>query len=112
MNSMTLEAFYAECARRFGPNALDWKLVCPACKTEQSIADFKAAGISIDTVNRCFGYSCIGRFTHEKGCGWTLGGLLHIHTLEVEMPSGHKRPTFEIATPADTVPPTLEATPS
>jgi hypothetical protein len=104
------DEWLAEAERRFGdpPN---WKFVCPVCKTEQTPQDLIDAGVKKDQINQYIGFSCIGRFTgageHKrgaepgKGCNWTLGGLLHIHTLEVEMDDGARRPVFEFAPEAE-----------
>ncbi len=119
MNTMTQEEFLEEAKRRFGPNVRNWKFVCPACGTVQSVQQLLDAVIESggkkEEVHGYIGYSCIGRFTGQgdagisahskkqpwdKGCNWTLGGLMWIHELEVIMPDGHKRPTFELA-PAD-----------
>ena len=111
MKQMTQDEFYAEAKRRFGPKARDWKFVCPACGTIQSIQQYFDAGLSQEAVHGVVGYSCIGRFTGQgdagisahhrgepwdKGCNWTLGGLLRIHTLEVLI-EGRPRPCFELA---------------
>jgi len=82
---------------RFGEKARDWKFVCPACKTVQSIQDLLRAGVKKEDVDGYMAFSCIGRFTKDKGCDWTLGGLFQIHTLEVELENGHKRAVFEFA---------------
>lgn len=112
MITMTQDEFLAEAQRRFGRNGRDWKFVCPACGTVQSIQQLFDAGLKKETVHQVLGYSCIGRFTGQgdegigaknrgepwtKGCNWTLGGLLHIHALEVVFPDGGRRPTFELA---------------
>ena len=111
MKQMTQDEFYAEAKRRFGPKARDWKFVCPACGTIHSIQQYFDAGLSQEAVHGVVGYSCIGRFTGQgdagisahhrgepwdKGCNWTLGGLLRIHTLEVLI-EGRPRPCFELA---------------
>lgn len=116
MKTMTHAEFLEEAKRRFGPNAADWKFKCPACGTIQSVRQLHdavvAAGGKKDDVHGYIAFSCIGRFTKQgdagitakyqgkawdKGCNWTLGGLLHIHELEVVMPEGRNRPTFELA---------------
>lgn len=114
---MTHADFVAELRRRFGDNPLNWRFVCPACGTVQGAPDFYAAGFERGKgeVNKYLGFSCIGRFTRQgdagiaaknrgekwdKGCNWTLGGLLQIHELEVEF-EGKKVPHFAIA-PAPT----------
>ena len=97
MKTMTQAEFVAECTRRFGPDPINWKVVCPKCGTIQCGLDFKEAGLTAEQANRYIAFSCIGRYTTAKGCDWTLGGLLHIHKLEVVMNDGHIRPTFDIA---------------
>jgi len=113
---MTHEAFLEEAKRRFGPNARRWKFVCPACGTVHSVQQLidavLANGGHLENVQRLAGSICIGRLTGkgdqgihaknrgetwDKGCNWTLGGLLRIHTLEVIYPDGTVLPTFELA---------------
>lgn len=115
MKTLTQEQFVTEAKRRFGPDYLNWKFVCPACGTVQSIRQLKDAVVSSGgtpaDVEGYIGFSCIGRFTKQgdagisahhkgqswnKGCNWTLGGLFTIHTMEVEI-EGRKRPCFEFA---------------
>ena len=115
MRTITQDEFLAECKQRFGPRARDWKFVCPACGTVQSVEQLAdaviASGGTKDDVHGYIAFSCIGRFTKQgdagisaknkgkpwdKGCNWTLGGLLRIHTLEVLI-DGKARPTFELA---------------
>lgn len=111
MKTLSQVDFLAECAKRFGPKPRQWKFVCPACGTVQSIQQLFDAGLSQDEVHGAMAFSCIGRFTGQddagiaakqrgekwdKGCNWTLGGLFQIHTLEVDI-GGCKRPAFEIA---------------
>jgi hypothetical protein len=116
MKTMTQDEFLAEAKRRFGDKVTEWKFVCPACGTVQSVQQLLDAVIKSggkkDDVHGYIGFSCIGRFTGmsdegiasknkgekwDKGCNWTLGGLLTIHSLEVIVDGGVKRPTFELA---------------
>lgn len=90
-----------------------WAVRCPICGTVQSIRDLIDAGAGHDytAVRGFFGFSCIGRWTgagqHRRGwppgrgCSWTLGGTLPIHTYEVILPSGEVHPLFEPVTAAD-----------
>ena len=113
---MTQNEFLAEAKRRFGDSPRGWKFVCPMCGTIQSVQQLLdaviAAGGKKDDVHDYIGFSCIGRFTKagdagisahgrgekwDKGCNWTLGGLLQCHTFEVIMEDGKARPTFELA---------------
>lgn len=92
----------------------DIAFVCPACGTVQSMRDFIAAGYNPVDAERKIGFSCIGRVTGQgdagivaknkgqpwdKGCNWTLGGLLQIHRLTVITPDGTSHPSFELASP-------------
>ena len=120
MKTMTQDEFLAEGERRFGKNVREWKFVCPACGTIQSVQQLMdvviASGGTKDDVHGYVGFSCFGRFTGQrdegiaanhrgekwdKGCNWTLGGLFQIHTLAVTMENEtgevYHRPTFELA---------------
>lgn len=88
---------------------------CVACGTVQSPAMLIAAraGKTFDDVETYFGFSCVGRFlrsgpfteqsTPGRGCDWTLGGFLPIHTLEVVTEDGERHPRFEPATAEEAV---------
>ena len=86
-------------------------MVCPMCGTVQSGQDLidSGAGEDLESVNKYLGFSCVGRWTHQKsppktpgtqiGCNWTLGGLFKMHKLEVINPDGNISPRFELAEP-------------
>lgn len=116
MKTMTHEQFLTEAKSRFGADVRQWKFICPMCGTVQSVKQLSDAVIANggknEDVEKYVGFSCIGRFTGQddsgikaksqgkswdKGCNWTLGGLLKCHDLEVVMSDGRKRPTFELA---------------
>lgn len=92
---MKVADYLTELKARFGEEPKNWKVVCPNCNTVQSVQDFYDAGIK--EASDYFGYSCIGRFTKDKGCDWTLGGLFQIHNLELIDEEGKPHPRFEIA---------------
>lgn len=98
---------------------------CPVCGTVQSFADVRDAIAkapperlrayfgpeAVDPLLH-FGFTCVGRFTGQPGCGepgwqegkgcnWTLGGFFQAHRLLVESPDGEKHPYFEPATPEE-----------
>lgn len=95
--TMKLDEFIAEAEKRFGKDRKKWRYICPSCETAQSAEDLLAAGVAKEDVDRYIGFSCIGRFTGEKGCDWTLGGLFQIHELEIEDHEGKTHPHFELA---------------
>lgn len=68
------------------------QFICPHCQTVQSAQDFINAGVS--DWEPYIAYSCIGRFSKEKGCDWTLGGLFQIAKLFVIDDEGLKHPRF------------------
>ena len=86
---------------------------CPMWQTIQSGRDLieAGAGKEFKDIERYLGFSCLGRWTHQKqppkkpgrqiGCNWTLGGLFSFHKLKVETPDGKIQPSFEIATPEE-----------
>ena len=100
MKQMSLKEFQAKCSEHW-PSIMDVEFICPACETIQTGHDLVEAGAGkdYDEVNGLLGFSCIGRFNNKaKGCDWTLGGLLQLHTLELT--DGHDtRPCFEINFP-------------
>ena len=110
--TVSLEDFRAALAAQ-GLGVRHVAVRCPICDTVQTPQDLidASAGRDYASVRRYFAYSCIGRWTgagnHRRGwppgrgCMWTLGGTLPIHTYEVVTPSGDVYPTFEPATPAE-----------
>jgi len=108
---ITLEQFRARMKDQSVFRREDIAFVCPVCGTVQSMASLCAAGLSPDRAERAIGYDCVGRFTaagaHKpgmtpgRGCDWTLGGLFHIHELEIEMEDGAPRPCFRLAAPEE-----------
>ncbi len=119
MKTIPQSEFVAEATKRFGPKARNWQFVCPACGTLQTPQQFLDAGVSEDKVRTVMGFSCIGRYTGQgdagiaakskglpwdRGCNWTLGGLLRIHTLALILDDGSHSPIFELAPPANAAP--------
>ena len=96
MRTYTHEEWLDEAERRFGDDPRDWLFICPRCGTEQCAWDFYEAGVKRKHIEGYLAFSCIGRFTDKKGCDWTLGGLFHIHTVEVVI-GDKRRPTFAFA---------------
>lgn len=81
---------------------------CVRCGNIQSAASlFKY--MSPDKALSNVYFCCEGRFTKERGCDWTLGGLLKIHKMEVLTEDKNSavcgilrtHPTFEPASRAE-----------
>jgi len=82
----------------FGKDIIEWRFVCPGCGTVQTGIDLHTIGnVPHDKIEACLAFSCIGRFTKDRGCNWTLGALWQIHTCEIIYEDGSKRPVFEFA---------------
>lgn len=97
MRSITVAEFHAE-AKAQGMDRRDIAVICPSCKTVQSMSLFDKHMIEDERIQKQFGFSCIGRSAHGVGCDWTLGGLLKIHELEVVDTDGTVHLHFELAT--------------
>lgn len=106
---MTLEAWKAEAAERFGADTMKWKFVCPSCGHVAAVQDWHDVGAPEGSV----AFSCVGRFQKDQDaaaaaafrhaggpCNYTSGGLFVINRLFVEV-EGKSIPAFEVA-PADT----------
>lgn len=55
---------------------------CVRCGNIQSAVSLVKYMSADEALARVY-FSCEGRFTKERGCDWTLGGLFKIHKLEV-----------------------------
>lgn len=99
MKQVSLEEYQAEIKAQGKDRIEDVEFICPRCETKQCAQDLinAGAGTSFDDVEKYLGFSCVGRFTKDKGCDWTLGGLFRIHKLEVITPDGEAHPRFEVA---------------
>lgn len=112
MKTQTLEEFHAELKAQAVPIE-HCAMRCPMCGTIQSAHDLIAAGAgnTLDEVEKYLGFSCVGRWTHQKpppkekgkqhGCNWTLGGLFQFHELTVITPDGANHPRFALCTPEE-----------
>jgi len=94
------EEFKAMCQLQGVPKE-HYAFQCPRCGAIQSAVDLikAGAGSNFDEVEKYIGFSCVGRWTKDRGCNWTLGGLFQIHSLEVVTPDGVHHPLFELASP-------------
>jgi hypothetical protein len=83
---MTEAEFLALGIKRFGPDPMKFKFVCPSCGHVASAEDYKAAGAPATAV----GFSCIGRWlpgnwsvnTFQKvggPCDYAGGGLIRLN---------------------------------
>lgn len=86
---MTREEWMAEGGRRFGPDQMAWKFVCPSCGHVAATADWKAAGASSNAV----AFSCVGRWLPNANemcskaggpCNYAGGGLIRLNPVKIE----------------------------
>ena len=94
-NVLTLEKWQNKAEKLFGKDVKEWKFKCPQCGGVQTMQDF--IDNKIDNPDTKFYFSCIGRWVKDKGCNWTLGGLLQMHKTEVTSEEGENIPVFEFA---------------
>ena len=88
---MTLKEWQAEAEKRYGPDPMKWRFVCPACKHVASIADYKAAGAPEGAV----AFSCVGRWHggcreafdtagRPGPCNYAGGGLFGLNPVAID----------------------------
>lgn len=115
---MTHQEWLAEAERRFGPDPMKWKFVCPVCKHVQSVQDYKDAGAP----STAAGFSCVGRWSGAKRdalglnpdavkrgelppaegpgpCNYAGGGLFQLNPVEVVLDDGIVTRAFAFAEP-------------
>jgi len=116
MQHYTMDEWLAEGTRRFGPNQLKWRFVCPACGRVQAVEDFrpyKPQGATAESAR----FNCIGRYAGAQRrafggegpgpCDYTSGGLFDIRPVTVTI-DGEAHKSFAFADPIeglDTAPP-------
>lgn len=85
---MTLEEWQAEGSRRFGPDPMKWKFVCPSCGHVASVQDWRDAGAGESAV----AFSCVGRWLKGAGeiggkkrpCNYAGGGLFKLNPVKID----------------------------
>lgn len=93
-NIIPYEKWISDLKERFGEDSKNWAFKCPNCGNIQTAQDFIDNGAER---HKTFSYySCIGRYVKNKGCNWTLGGLLQMHKTCV-LKDGEVFPVFEMA---------------
>jgi hypothetical protein len=88
---VTAADYYAEAARRFGPDPRRWAFVCPRCGRVATAAEYAAAGAPQGAV----GYSCVGRYDKSGGCAYRGGCAFSLAPIRLDSPFGE--PAFELA---------------
>lgn len=98
---MTEQEWRDEAVRRFGPDEMQWRFVCPSCGHVASIQDWKDVGAKVTHV----AFSCVGRFTENphralsgKGpCNYTGGGLIGLNPVSITRDDGGETRVFAFA---------------
>ena len=94
---------FRELCKQHWPDIMSVEFICPSCKKVQTGNDLISvgAGKDLEEVNGYLGFSCLGRWNKDRGCDWTLGGLFHIHELEIisDEDETKKRPCFKLNLP-------------
>lgn len=93
-NIVDYKKWLEELKSRFGIEPKNWKFKCPSCGNIQSQQDFIDNGQE-EHKDQVY-FNCIGRYVKNKGCDWSLGGLLKINTTSI-MKDAQVFPVFEMA---------------
>ena len=98
ITQMTYREWVRQTKLLFGEDSSKWRFKCPSCGHVQSIESIREhdPSLKIDDVAQWIQYHCEGRTNKGQGCDWSLGGLFHIHTLEI-ITDGESHPSFEFA---------------
>lgn len=93
---MTLAAWHSEGIRRFGPDEMNWRFVCPLCGHVAAPRDFKKyrdKGATPDSAYK----ECIGRYGGAGGlneeeipvpCDYAAYGLIRLAPVQVRAENG------------------------
>ena len=94
---ITLKNFMEKCRTLYGKSTLNVIWICPVCKTEQSGKDFiNKLNMKPEEVVDYMGFSCIGRWSKDMGCDYTLGGLFQLSKLKIIDDEGQSHLRFEV----------------
>lgn len=103
VRELTFEEWEAEGERRFGPDRMTWRFVCPVCGHITSVKGWRDAGAGSGEV----AFSCIGRhvgaarraFGGEGSgpCDYAGGGLFRLNPVRVLCSDGDVLRLFEFA---------------
>lgn len=103
MQNVTLQEWRDEAARRFGPDPMQWRFVCPSCGHVAAVKDWKDAGATEAAVAVC----CVGRAlgtSTEIGqkpgpCNYAGYGLFRLNPVKVVFEDGKTLDVFDFAGP-------------
>jgi hypothetical protein len=113
VTNYTHAEWQAEGERRFGPDLMKWRFVCPICGNIASIEDFRPHKGATPNSATC---ECIGRYTlfgdrkaGEKPCNYAGYGLFRLSPVRVILATGKEIHCFAFAeAPATTSPASAE----
>lgn len=71
----------------------EWRFVCPVCKHEASVSEYRAAGAPDSAI----AFSCIGRWADGVGCDYAGGGLFRLNPVHID---GSEDRMFDFGAPA------------
>ncbi len=98
MEKMSYNDWIEKAKELYGEDSYNWKFKCPSCGHIQSVNSMLKNNPLLKAKNfeNSIYFNCEGRTNEKYGCGWSLGGLFHIHKLEVDF-KGENVPVFEFA---------------
>lgn len=108
---VTHQQWLDEARERFGPEAMNWRFVCPSCGHVAAVKDWRAVGAPEGAI----AFSCVGRWMEgpvmeigpvaggpKKGpCNYAGGGLFRMNPVHVTHSNGARHSVFEFAPAED-----------
>jgi hypothetical protein len=101
-----LAEWLSEGERRFGPDRLKWRFICPVCGHVEAVEDFRPFKATGATAESAY-FNCIGRYAGPKRrafggdgpgpCDYTTGGLFNISPVTITETGGKPASSFEFA---------------
>lgn len=100
---MTEQEWRDEAVRRFGPDEMQWRFVCPSCGHVASVQDWKDVGATEGEV----AFSCVGRHMENAKqmcqrpgpCNYAGGGLIGLNPVSITREDGKETRVFAFAEP-------------
>jgi hypothetical protein len=90
---ITLSEYHEELRAQGVHGIEDVAVVCPACRTPQSLRSFLRAGVERTQAQRLLGFTCVGSAIFAP-CRFAISAAPQPNVLVVDMPDGSVRRTF------------------
>ena len=100
--TLTEDAWNALGVKLYGDDRMQWRFVCPICKHEATVQDWKDAGAPEGSI----AFACVGRWRDGRDafggegpgpCNYTGGGLFSLNPIDIVRPNGGTTSVFNFA---------------